>query len=133
MARPWIKLWTEIRHDPKLSNLTNEQFGILVKLFIIADEIGKNGLIPGHAARGGYSREDLAAELKTTPLILNRLVRNLSRKSTDQNAQPPICQCERSGDIFFTNYEKRQKKPPSAEREAVAERVQRHRASETQL
>ena len=133
MSRPWIKLWTEILHDPKLSNLNNEQFGIFIKLLIIADEIDKDGLIPGHAARGGYSREDLAREVHTTNNNLNKLLAILGRKYHQPSTQLPITQRLKNGDILITNYEKRQRRKDSDTPEAVAERVKKHRENVTPL
>ena len=97
------------------------------------DEIGKDGLIPGHAARGGYSRLDLAREVQTTPDILDKLLRKLGRKSSEPSTHPPITQRLKNGDLFITNYEKRQRKPPSAEPEAVAERQKKFRENVTSL
>ena len=129
MARPWIKLWTEIHGDTKLSDLSNDWFGILIKLFLIADKVGKDGLIPGRASQGGYSRPDLATELKTTPDNLNAVLLRLRRGGN----MAAIVKTFPNGDIFITNYKKRQEKPPSAEPEAVAERVKKHRENVTSL
>lgn len=129
MAYRWIKLYGEIRHDTKLSDFSNDWFGILIKLFLIADEIGKDGLIPGRASQGGYSRQDLATELKTTPDNLNAVLLRLRRGGN----MASILKTFPNGDIFITNYKKRQAKPPSAEAEAVAERVKKYRENVTTL
>lgn len=129
MAKPWIKVWTEILNDTKLSDLNNDWFGILIKLFLIADKIGKDGLIPGRASQGGYSRQDLAAALKTTPDNLNAVLLRLRRGGN----MAAILKTFSNGDIFITQYKKRQQKPPSAEPEAVAERVKKYRGKETTL
>lgn len=129
MARPWIKVYGEIRHDTKLSDFSNDWFGILIKLFLIADEVGKDGMIPGRASQGGYSRQDLATELKTTPDELNAVLLRLRRGGN----MAAIVKTFPNGDIFITNYKKRQQKPPSAEPEAIAERVKKHRENVTTL
>lgn len=120
MARPWIKLWTEIRHDLKLSDFNAEEFGILVTLFLIAEEIGMDGLIPKSKSKGGYNRKELIEEVGTTQEIFNKLLRKLQSRS--------ICRTLDDRSLLIENYAKRQALKPSDKPEAVAERVRKYRA-----
>jgi hypothetical protein len=46
MKRTWIKLYTEILHDPKMGRLSPREWQIAVQLFLLAAELDQDGLLP---------------------------------------------------------------------------------------
>lgn len=46
MKRTWIKLYTEILHDPKMGRLSPREWQIAVQLFLLAAELDQDGALP---------------------------------------------------------------------------------------
>lgn len=116
--KTWVKLYTEVNHDPAIGTLTWAQRGIWTALLALAGEIDD---------RDEYQAETGA--LDTLPNIAWRLrcdvgeLRDAIAAFAERNMVD-----ERDGVFYITHYGKRQRRPPSAKPEAVKERVQRHRA-----
>lgn len=109
--RTWIKLYTEILHDPKMHGLTDKQFRACINLFALAGYIDKDGLI------GTF--EDIRFHLRTsrrdTESILKRLENVAVLTFDDQN-------------YTVTAFSKRNGIAPSQSNEKVLQRVQAFRA-----
>jgi hypothetical protein len=111
MSKPWVKLWTEILHDRKMHMLTDRQFRVCVNLIAMAGIVDDDGeLMP---------IEDMAFQLRMKPSDLLKDLQALRQAS--------ITDCQ-DGDWWLVHYEARQPAPPSASKEAVLERVHKHRA-----
>lgn len=112
--RTWIKLYTEIVSDPKMGRLTDRQFRTCINLFALAGVEDDDGLLP--------ATEDLAWHLRLNPVDLVQ----------DLQALAQVGIIRRQDDRWLiAKWQERQAKPPSSERDAVRERVQRHRNKET--
>ena len=127
MSRPWIKLWTEIFHDMKLRGFTTEEFGLFVKLLIIAEEIGRDGLIPGRASRGGFSREELANYCKVSRKNLLSFVKKGVDKGIIARQSEDLKVTTKNDDLLIVNFEKRQRRKPADTPERTRERKQKSR------
>lgn len=116
--KTWVKLYTEVNHDPAIGTLTWAQRGIWTALLALAGEIDD---------RDEYQAETGA--LDTLPNIAWRLRCDVGelRDAITAFAERNMVD-ERDGVFYITHYGKRQRRPPSAKPEAVKERVQRHRA-----
>jgi len=114
--KTWVKLYAEINHDPKLGRLTWAQRGLFCALLALAGEIddrddndeetGRLDTVDNVAWRVRCSEQDLR-DLMTTC------------------GEGMIC--EQDGILVLVNYAKRQKRAPSDSRDAVKQRVKRHR------
>ena len=121
--KTWVKLYTEVNHDPAIGTLTWAQRGIWTALLALAGEIDD---------RDEYQAETGA--LDTLPNIAWRLRCDVGelRDAITAFAERNMVD-ERDGVFYITHYGKRQRRPPSAKPEAVKERVQRHRAQQEAL
>lgn len=119
MPLSWIKLYIEILDDPKMDGFTNEEFGLWVKLLLLAGKVNKDGLIPRSLADGGWRVGTIATMLRTSPQKMSAVLSKCRRRNMVTYSQ--------SGDILLKNFSKRQHRPPSAKAEAVAERVHKYR------
>ncbi|MEN6507016.1 MAG: hypothetical protein ABFD92_20975 [Planctomycetaceae bacterium] len=108
--RTWIKLYTEILRDPKMGRLTDRQGWTFTRLLLLAGTVDGGTL---------GSLEDIAWSLRIQPVDLSDDLAVLSELGMVEQSQ--------IGDWTVVNFEKRQARPPSAEPEAVTERVKRHR------
>lgn len=109
--RTWIKLYTEIVSDPKIGRLTDRQFRTCINLFAIAGIEDNGGVLPNIS--------DLTWRLRIKEDALNNDMQALARVGI----------LKKSGDTWtVAKFDTRQAKPPSASKDAVRERVQRHRA-----
>lgn len=108
--RKWVKVYTEVLHDPKMLRLTPRQWQCCVSLFLLAGWLDENGHLG--------TIEDVALHLRMSQRIIAEALPVL--------AEIKIVH-EKKGVWSLTNFEKRQAKPPSDQREAVRERVKRHR------
>lgn len=118
---PWIKQWLEALDDPKLTRLSLAEVGAWWGLIMLAGKCGADGKITsGNQALGMDEIAD-ALHIKTSEdrLALESMIAKMEkRRSLEWNA---------GHTLTIVNFVKRQRIPPSAYREAVAERVRRHR------
>lgn len=122
---PWLKLWIESLHDPKLTRLTLAERGAWWCLVILAQECDAGGkIISGNHALDVDEIAD-AVHVKTGDdrLALESMLAKMEeRGSLRQN----------SGVLMVVNLTKRQGQRLSERREAVSERVRRHRERQKQ-
>jgi len=115
--KTWVKLYTEITHDPEIGELTWAQRGIWMTLLALAGEID---------ARDEEDHE--TGELDTLPHIAWRIrcdMRELTEAVAAFTERGMVE--DRDGILYLPNYAKRQRRAPSSAHAIVAERVARHR------
>ena len=120
--KTWVKLYTETNEDPKIGSLTWAQRGIWAALLALAGRLDyrdDDGIEVG-----------LLDTIESTAWHLRCSVEELQEAVEAFQEQGMID--ERDGLLYITNYTKRQRRAPSASREAVAERVKRHRDATSQ-
>lgn len=108
--RYWVKLWTEMLDDPKMGRLTDRQHRLCTNLFCLAGIIDDNGRL-----------------LDTTD-IAYKVRRDVDSVAEDLSALAAVHIVEQvDGAWHLVHFDKRNERPPSAEPEAVRERVSRYR------
>lgn len=116
----WNKMWLEALDDPKLTRLSLAERGAWWGLLKLAGKCAADGKI----VSGGLA------------LDIDEIADALHIKTSDdrQALDSMITKMEKRGSLrwndnilFVVHYEERQRIPPSARPEAVAERVRRHR------
>jgi len=115
--KTWVKLYTETNEDPKIGSLTWAQRGIWAALLALAgrlDHRDEDGIETGLLDTSENTAWHLRCPQDEFDLALEAF-REREMIAAD------------GGLLCITNYTKRQRRPPSASRDAVAERVQRHR------
>jgi hypothetical protein len=105
----WIKLYTEMLHDPKLIKLDYEEKWFFVECLLLAGSLEKGGLI-------GAS-EDVSLAMPKGERGEGRKLKALARAGLVQ---------EKKGVWYVTNFSKRQVKP-SDSKEAWADRKRKQR------
>jgi hypothetical protein len=120
-VKTWVKLYTEVNHDPAIGTLTWAQRGIWAALLALAGEID--------------DRDEAQAEtgaLDTLPNIAWRLRCDEGElgEAVEAFVERNMVD-ERDGILYITHYGSRQRRPPSAKPDAVKDRVQRHRAQQS--
>jgi len=115
--KTWVKLYTEVNEDPKIGSLTWAQRGIWSALLALAGRLDYR------------DENDKETGLLDTPQNTAWHLRCPAEEFGDalKAFQERGMIDEREGLLYITNYAKRQARPPSASREAVAKRVKRHR------
>jgi hypothetical protein len=108
--RFWIKLYTEIVHDPKMAHLTDRAFRVCINLFALAGITDQAGALP--------AAEDVAWQLRMDAPELKALL--------DYLADVNILE-QRDGVWYVRKWQERQAKPPSAHPDQVLERVHKFR------
>jgi len=116
---PWIKLWVEAIHDPKILDLTLAERGAWWSLLALAGECGGDG----------------ALRYQDRPLTLAQMGRSLHLSQEGQAVlEGMVAKMEAQGSLawnvntlYVVNWVKRQRRKPSDRPEAVAERVRRWR------
>jgi len=121
-AKPWLKMWTEWLHDPKMLGLTLAETGAWWKLVTLAQELAQDGRIS--------TNNGLTLNLDE---IANCL--HLTRRADIKDMTRMIEKMQAHGGLHWdgatlvvTNFAKRQAQSPSTTREAVRDRVRRHRS-----
>lgn len=108
--RTWIKLYTEILHDPKMGRMTDRQWRVCVSLFAMAGEKDEDGALPPVSDMAWTLRlpePDVLAVLE----MLERV--DIARREGD--------------DWLLIHFEERNPVPPSSTNEAVKGRVKKSR------
>jgi len=121
MPFPWIKLWLEGLDDPKLTRLSLAERGGWWELLMLAGKCEADGkILSGNQALDMDEIAD-ALHIKTSEdrLALESMITKMEKRRSLEWNEGHI--------LTIVNWEKRQRLPPSAYREAVAERVRRYR------
>ena len=120
MPLPWIKMWLEALDDPKLIRLSLAERGAWWGLLQLAGKCNANGkLVSGGV---GLDIDEIADAL------------HIKSGEDRQALESMIAKMEKRGSLIWNDdvltvvhYEERQKIPPSARPDAVADRVRRYR------
>lgn len=115
--KSWVKLYTEINHDPTIGVLSWAERGIWSALLALAGEID---------ARDDQDREtgeldtpeNVAWRLRCDPAELSEAMMLFQEQGMVE---------DRGGVVFVVHYGERQSRAPSSRHERVLERVTRHR------
>lgn len=115
--KTWVKLYTEINHDPKLGTLSWAERGIWAGLLALAGEIdardeadGETGELDTVEATAWRLRCDVPEFVPAVQVFIERGMLEV-----------------RGEVLFVVHYAERQKRAPSDSHERVLERVTRHR------
>jgi hypothetical protein len=118
---PWLKLYTEIRTDPKMQALSDAEFRAWINLMCLAAESKVRGEICIDQEIP-YPEDALAKAIHVTRATLKKYLIKFSRLRMIEI---------RNEIVVLMNFQARQYNKPSDKPEAVAERVRRHRAAKT--
>jgi len=120
MPLPWMKMWLADLDDPNLTRLSLAERGAWWGIYQLASKCDAGGKIISGGEGLGIDEIADALHIKTAE----------DRKSLESM----IAKMERRGALKWNqealtivDYEKQQRRPPSARPEAVAERVRRYR------
>lgn len=116
---PWIKLYTELLDDPKVSELKLSEQMVFVKLLLFAGECDCEGLIGD--AEGGYSMSKIAWRLRIPAADLRHAVAKLLSLGLVE---------EREGGLLVPAFTARQGRPQAERQQMWRERQQRKRHPE---
>jgi len=120
MPLPWIKMWLEALDDPKLTRLSLAEKGAWWGILQLAGKCEAGGKL----VSGGQG------------LDIDEIADSLHIKSSEDRGalESVVTKLEKRGSLKWNhgvltvvNWEKRQRRPPSAQPAAVAERVRRFR------
>lgn len=115
--KTWVKLYTEINHDPKIGTLSWAHRGILSALFALCGEI-EDMDADGNETGALDTPENLAWRLRCDQEELDGALAEFQARKIVHVAD---------GVVYLTHYAARQARPPSAKREAVRRRVREWR------
>jgi len=125
VALSWIKMWLEALDDPKLIRLTLAERGAWWGILKLAGKCAAGGKIVSGGA--GLDMDEITDAL------------HIKTAEDQQSLKSMIAKMEKRGSLIWNgnvltvvHYEGRQKVPPSARPEAVAERVRRYRERKKQ-
>ena len=121
MGKTWVKLYvSDMLDDPAMAKLSWEHRGMLAVMLALA---GKLDIRDGDGAETGQldTPDNVAWYLRCDPGALAGAIAELQKRGLIH---------ERGGILFVSGYAARQARPPSAGRDAVAERVREHRAAQ---
>jgi len=99
--KTWVKLYTEIVGDPKMEQLTSDQFRLCINLLVVAGRIDQDGRLP--------PMDDVRWMLRLRPEHLARDLKVLAQVGI-------VTQTE--GGWLVTDFAERQARRPSDEPEA---------------
>ena len=115
--KTWVKLYTEINHDPDMAPLTWAQRGIWQAMLALAGEIDARD-VDDHETGELDTPANVAWRIRCTLAEMQDAAKALAEQGMVE---------ERDGILYLPHYGERQRRAPSSARERVAERVQRHR------
>ena len=120
MSLPWIKMWLEALDDPKLTRLSLAERGAWWGLLKLAGKCAAGGkLISGSL---GLTIDEIADALHLKTDDDRKALESMLAKMEERGS------LSWNGDVLtVVHYEERQRIPPSAHPEAIAERVRLHR------
>ena len=121
MPLPWIKMWLEALDDPKLTRLTLAERGAWWELLQLAGKCDAGGKILSGGE--GLDIEEIVDAL------------HIKTAADRQSLESMLAKMEERGSLMWNeghkltviHWEERQRIPPSARPEAIADRVRRHR------
>ena len=121
MPLPWIKMWLEALDDPKLTRLSLAERGAWWGILKLAGKCGAGGKILSGSV--GLDMDEIADAL------------HVKTDDDRQALESMVAKMEKRGSLVWNEnhiltviyWEERQRIPPSARPEAIAERVRRHR------
>ena len=121
MPLPWMKMWLEALDDPKLTRLSLAERGAWWGLLTLAGKCDAGGKIV--SGDSGLDVDEIADAL------------HIKTAEDRQSLESMITKMEKRGSLLWNeghiltvvHWEERQRIPPSARPEAIAERVRRHR------
>lgn len=120
MPLPWIKMWLESLDDPKLTRLSLAERGAWWGLLELAGKCDAGGKILSGSV--GLDMDEIADAL------------HIKTGEDRQSLESMITKMEKRGSLkwnddilVIVHWEERQRIPPSARPEAIADRVRRHR------
>lgn len=119
--KPWLRMWIEWIHDPKMHKLTLAEIGAWWGLVTLAGELDAGGKLIRHDGTS-LSIPEIATCLHITKVkdlaSLNSMIEKMEKGgSLSWN----------NGTLCINHFPERQFIPPSETKEAVRERVRRHR------
>lgn len=120
MPLPWMKMWVEALDDPKLTRLSLAERGAWWGLLKLAHKCDAGGKIVSGSVGLGIDEITDALHIKTGEdhLALESMIAKMEKRGS----------LTWNDDVLtVVHYEERQRIPPSARPEAVAERVRLHR------
>ena len=120
MPLPWIKMYQEALHDPKLTRLSLAERGAWWGLMQLANECAADGKIVSGGK--GLTKEEIADILHIKTPEDRKSLETMITKMTERGS------LSWNDDVLTViHYKNRQSIPPSARPEAVAERVRQYR------
>jgi len=120
MPLPWVKMWLEALDDPKLTRLSLAEKGAWWGMLKLAGKCEADGkLVSGGIGLGIEEIAD-ALHIKTDGDLLS--LKSMIDKMVERGSL-----VWNDNTLLMVHYEERQRIPPSARPEAVAERVRLHR------
>lgn len=121
MALPWIRIYTETLHDPKLRRLPAVYKWIWVGLLLMAGASEERGVL--RLCEGvPYLPEDIADQLGLFDDEKTHV-----QPALEKFRQLRMIDIDDEGSIYILNFDKRQYDKPSDKPLAVKERVKKHR------
>lgn len=121
MPLPWIKLWLESLDDPKLTRLSLAERGAWWGLMGLAGKCEAGGKITSGGQ--GLDIDEIADALHIKAGEDRQALESMIAKMEKRGS----LQWNEGHTLMVVHYEERQRIPPSARPEAVAERVRKHR------
>jgi len=117
---PWIKMWLEALDDPKLTRLSLVERGAWWGLLELAGKCAAGGKIISGGL--GLDKDEIADALHIKTQEDRQALESMIAKMEERGS------LKWNGDVLLViHWGERQRIPPSARPEAVAERVRRHR------
>lgn len=120
MALPWLKMWVESVDDPKVTGLSLAERGAWWGLLGLAGKLGAGGKLVSSGQSLDMEEIADALHIKGTgdrQALESMITKMEKRRSLKWNGNV----------LVIVNWEKRQRKPPSAAPAAVAQRVRDYR------
>lgn len=77
----WFRLYAEIIDDPKMKNVSDKSFRVMIFLFSLAAEAGKDGLIP-------LTKDEIMWRLRVSEKVLTAAISELSDRNIINNNFP---------------------------------------------
>jgi len=125
-AKPWLKLWVDSLVGPKSLDLSLAETGAWWKLYGFAHYLGCSGRLTRENDRP-YTLPAMMEALHIT----RRADMATFRRMLDKQLDLGLLRWEEST-LVITTYDDEQSRAPSAQKEAVRDRVSRHRAAKKQ-
>ncbi|GAI90272.1 unnamed protein product, partial [marine sediment metagenome] len=126
MPLPWIKMWVEALDDPKLTRMSLAERGAWWGILKLTRKCGDgNKIVSGGE---GLSVDEIAEALHIKTDEDRQALESMITKMGKRGSLKWI-----ENILTVVHWEERQRIPPSAEREAVAERVRKYRERQKRL